>query len=150
VINLPAVPLQKWVMITISRSGRRYDVFYNNELVSSSKTLNMIATTADRGKQTLVGSSRLSGYAALLNKYDTNVSSASVGGVYKSSSDTRGAPILASALPSIAGNAPQGSNTGYTLAGYGKIPSLCPSGSCLEPPATRPANPMYEWDTPYA
>lgn len=154
VINLPPVPLQKWVMITISKSGRRYDVFYDNELVSSTKLLHMPGISAERGKQTLVGSSRLSGYAALLNKYDTNVSASNVGNVYTSSSDTRGAPLLSTPLPAVGGNMPSGSTAGPTLPGYAvtnlSIPSLCPSGSCLDPPATRPANPMFEWDTPYA
>ena len=154
VIDLPAISVQKWVMITISKTGRRFDVFYNNELVSSSKTLYMTATNAERTKQTNVGSSRISGYAGLLNKYDTNLSSLDVGKYYKDSTDTRGAPVMSDALPVVAGNKPMGSNAGPTLPGFAvtnfPIPSLCSGGSCLDPPTTRPANPLYDWDTPYA
>lgn len=154
VINLPPIPIQKWILITIARSGRRYDVYYNNELVSSSKTMYMISGAAEKTKTTVVGSARLSGYASSMNKYNYKVSSSDVSSYYKKSSDTRGAPLIAQELPSIAGSSPQGSSAGPTLPGFVidkfPIPSLCGSGSCLDPPTTRPANPMYEWTTPYA
>ncbi len=154
VIDLPPIPIQKWVMITIARTGRRIDVFYNNELVSSSKTLYMLATNAERTKTTTVGSPRISGYSGLMNKYDSNLSSYSVSSYYKSSSDTLGAPVMSQNLPTISGNQPRGSNAGPTLPGFAvtnfPIPSLCSGGSCLEPPSGRPANPLYDWETPYA
>ncbi len=154
VINLPPIPVQKWILITIARSGRRFDVYYNNELVSSTKTMYLISGTAENTKTTVVGSARLSGYASNMNKYNYKVSSSDVSSYYKKSTDTRGAPLISQELPSVAGSSPQGSNAGPTLPGFVidkfPIPSLCGSGSCLDPPATRPANPMFEWTTPYA
>ena len=35
-ITLPAIPLQRWTVITIVKEGRRYDVFYGEKLVASS------------------------------------------------------------------------------------------------------------------
>jgi hypothetical protein len=153
VLNLPAVPIQKWVMITIVKTGRRYDIYYNNELVSSNKTIFMIGTNAKRTKSTTLGDSRLSGYAGYVSMYSNSLSSADISTYYQSSSDTRGSPLLAVDLPAVAGGKPTGSGAGLSISGFvlnAPIPSLCPSGSCLEPPPTRPANPMYDWTTPYA
>lgn len=151
VINLPPIPLQKWVLVTIARSGRRFDIYYNSELVSSTKTLYMVSTSAQRQRTVTVGNSRLNGYAGFMNKYNYKASSMDIGSYYKRSTDTRGAPLFSVDLPTIAGGSPEGSGAGPTLAITNiPIPSLCPSGSCLDPPARRPANPMVEWTTPYA
>lgn len=37
-ISLPAIPLQKWTVITIVKEGRRFDVYYGATLVISSMT----------------------------------------------------------------------------------------------------------------
>lgn len=154
VINLPPIPLQKWVLITIARSGRRFDIYYDSQLVSSNKNLYMVSTSAERQKGITVGSSRINGYAGFLNTYPYKVSSSDVNSFYKHSSDTRGAPLFSATLPTIAGGSPKGSGAGPTLPGTAitnmPVPSLCGSGSCLDPPTTRPANPLYEWTTSYA
>lgn len=35
VIALPSFPLQKWIYVAILRSGRRFDIYYNDDLVAS-------------------------------------------------------------------------------------------------------------------
>ena len=37
---VPPLPKQKWIYITISRVGRRYTLFYNNDIVASFRTIN--------------------------------------------------------------------------------------------------------------
>lgn len=37
VIQLPSIPKQKWVFITILREGRRFDVMYDNRIVASQR-----------------------------------------------------------------------------------------------------------------
>ncbi len=152
VIDLPPLPIQKWVLVTIARSGRRFDIYYDNELVSSSKTLYMISTSAQREKSTVVGSARIHGYAGFMNTYNYKLSSFDISSYYKRSTDTRGAPLFSKDLPTVSGSKPTGSGAAPILPGFTNItiPSLCNGGSCLEPPATRPANPLYEWTTPYA
>ena len=35
IIDLPSIPKQKWMFIAILRDGRRFDIIYNNEIVTS-------------------------------------------------------------------------------------------------------------------
>lgn len=60
--QLKAIPLQKWICVTLSRSGRRYNIYYNTELVSSFRTnyYPIISTNAAWH----IGDSKSSGYYA--------------------------------------------------------------------------------------
>lgn len=136
---LPPIPTQKWVMITISREGRRFDVYYNNALVLSQKTLFNIATTADT-TGIIAGNSAFSGYGAGFDFKGDSTSGSEVSAAYSKRSDTRGAPYVT--LPADAGK--------LKPTGGVALPSLCPTGGCFPGPTVRPAQPWLDWETSYA
>ena len=147
-LPLPPIPTHKWVMVTISREGRRFDVYYNGSLVLSRKTLYNIATTADT-TGIIAGGSAFSGYCAGFDFNGNVTNSLAVSATYSQRSDTRGAPYVtlpetASALQAAATTAP-----GYSIGGI-QLPSICPTGGCFAGPTVRPAQPWLDWETSYA
>ena len=139
-VALPQIPIQKWVMVTVSRTGRRFDVYYNDELVVSKTANYNIAKRGPRESQIKVGNPGLTGYITYVTKYPTGLTLFDVQKEYKSRVDTVGAPILSQDLPEIGGNPKQ--DASYTI--LSSLPTLISDPS---PPA---ANPLFEWETPYA
>lgn len=124
-VPLPPIPIQKWVMITISKTGRRIDVYYNSSLVSSSTMLNMISTTQVSGAIVQAGQSGLSGNIAVISMSNSSSTLGSVGASYSASSDTRGAPTkFKQSLTSY-------TNTIDSAKAGGILNTLCLDGSCL-------------------
>lgn len=152
-IPLPAIPLQRWVMITVVREGRRFDIYYNDKLVASKKTTYYIAIPDDK-KAIHVGNAGFKGYAAFLKCMSSALHGGDVSSAYKKLSDTRGAPYVK--LPEedagVVAGLQMPSFTMPTIpSGIGfQLPSFCPSGGCLTMPDVRPAQPWLEWDTDYA
>jgi hypothetical protein len=144
-LALPPIPTQKWVMLTISREGRRFDVYYDGNLVLSQKTLFNIATTSDTAGIS-VGNSAFSGYGAGFDFAGSVTSGLEVSAKYTLRSDTRGAPrvSLPSDVTTIATNSAGAATSGI------KLPSLCPTGGCFTGPTVRPAQPWLDWETSYA
>lgn len=149
VLALPPIPLQKWVMITIVREGRRYDVYYNDALVLSKRTQFKLAETPSNLGISL-GNPGLNGNAGAFTVYNTIQRSLDVSTAYKSMTDTRGAPNI---------ELPQDSYTMVTRpmipqltmpSGFGFNWSPCPSGNCFDAPKIRPAQPWLDWQTSYA
>jgi len=134
-IPLPPIPLQKWTMITISKTGRRVDVYYNASLVSSSTLLNMITNMNPSGAIVQAGDSSLSGSIGVISMNGTASTIGSVASHYSQTSDTRGAPTkFAISLKSH-------TNTVAPNAVPGLLNSLCLDGSCLYLPRIGNANP---------
>ena len=129
---LPTIPLQRWTMITIARDGRRYDIYYNDKLVSSKRTEHIIDTTSAVGP-ILAGDRNLTGSVAFVEVFDTRLSQAEVAANYSRLADTTGKPYI--------------SNEGPTFA---DMFSLCEGGACLKGPSVRPSSPLLDWDTRYA
>ena len=160
-IALPPLPLQKWVMISIVREGRRYDIYYNNELVLSKKTDFEIADIVTKDNVKL-GNPGFYGTSGLMNISMKSMSGMDVARVYSSYTDTRGVPLLSIpstdiskstspttfsySMPSINISPP----TLPSLPSLGLSFSVCPSGSCVSTPTFRPAKPWLDWDTTYA
>jgi hypothetical protein len=134
-IPLPPLPLQKWTMFTLSKTGRRIDVYYNDSLVLSSTLLNMISNTKTFLAPASVGEVGLSGSIGLISM---NASAATIGLVasqYSETSDTRGAPTkFAIPLTSY-------TNKASSNPAPGILSSLCLDGSCLHLPRVGNANP---------
>ena len=160
-LTLPPIPLQKWTMVTVARDGRRFDVYYNDTIVLSQKTMYMPISDPSNSNVsgTTSGSNGLVGQLALANVYNYRLASQDVVAKYAEYADTRGRPYLSTAtgyssnsLVDVAGLNPI-SIPSLTLASF--IPaasslSLCPSGGCLTPPTVRPASPLYDWSSSYA
>ena len=133
-LRLPPIPLQKWMMITIAREGRRFDVYYNDRIVLSQKTMYM--PVSDKSNSNLKGitsgSTLLMGEAAIANIYNYRINSYDVSAKYKEYADTRGTPRIS-----------QDFTTSISF-------NLCPSGGCFDTPVIKPASPLYEWTSPYS
>ena len=141
---LPPLPFQKWVMITISREGRRFDIYYNSTIVLSKQTSAVVYTNAPNSK-IVVGHSKLSGTCGFFTLYDTIQSSFNITSQYNSFVNTRGTPMFVESPPTLG-------SLDVLPASFGvpSLPSLCPSGDCINSPTSPPANPIYEWSSSYA
>lgn len=152
---LPMIPLQKWTMVTVAREGRRFDVYYNDRLVLSQKTMYMPTntSTASNFNGLVSGSAGLAGQLALVNVFSTRYSIQEVAALYTSTSDTRGRPFIPSVEGGVdlIGLVPTASPSSFstTLSSYLPSFNLCPPGGCFNSPVVRPASPLYDWTSPY-
>lgn len=149
---LPPIPFQKWVMVTISREGRQFNIYYNDELVLSKST--MYQVYAQSGVGTTIGHSMLVGQAALATIYPAAINGGRIAQIYATSVDTRGFPSI-SGLERMPGGADAIGlyptyNPSLTFGKFWDSLSVCGEGGCLSAPAVRPANPLYQWTSPYA
>jgi hypothetical protein len=133
-LRLPPISLQKWIMVTVAREGRRFDVYYNDTIVLSQKTMYMPISDSSytNMKGVTSGSNSLKGELALANLYSYRLSSLDVSAKYREYADTRGHPRISQ---EITGN--------YSV-------NLCPSGGCFDMPVIKPASPLYEWTSSYS
>jgi len=145
---LPPIPFQQWTMITISREGRRFDFYYNDQLVLSKHTSTVLYNSQLSGS-VLIGNDQINGSSGFFTMYKTIQSAEQIHNQYNSFIDTKKTPIFDVSIPSnmkpMAGIFGQ-----ITLPSALNIPSLCPSGDCLGNPINPPANPYYEWSSSYA
>jgi hypothetical protein len=157
-LTLPPIPLQKWTMISVAREGRRFDVYYNDTIVLSQKSMYMPISNISNSnfKGITSGSNGLVGHIALANVYNYRLSSQNVQSLYKQYADTRGQPYVGSSANPIGTSDAAGLNPGFlsgmTFSSF--IPSLsifnpCPPEGCFSVPAVRPASPLYDWSTQY-
>ena len=135
-LTLPPIPLQKWVMVTIVREGRRYHVYYNNSVVLSQKTLYNIGLS--NNKPITCGNTYFNGAAAMFTLTAGSVTGVDIAAKYSQLTDTSGAPYIDVSL------------NGKKTDGAFKFPSICPPGGCFSAPTVRPAQPWLDWDTAYA
>lgn len=144
---LPPIPFQKWIMITINREGRRFDIYYNDVLVLSKLTSANIYPTVT-SDEIRVGNSMLKGYSGFFNIYNSLQSASSIQNQYVSVTNTRGSPLFSQPPPDIA-------YTSLSLdrissgAGLPSVPSICSSGDCISSPSMPPSKPYYSWSTNY-
>ena len=127
---LPPLPFQKWVAVTISREGRRFDVFYNNDLVLSKRTQYSL-DHASVGSAPILGDSRLNGRFAFFRVFPERLNLQRVGIEYSKVTNTNGEPQFSVNMDLITKLNP------------------CPNGACMKPITVRPASPLYSWDTQY-
>jgi hypothetical protein len=160
-VSLPALPLQKWVMITLVHEGRRVDVYYNDGLVASAKLENLISTDNFNLTYVDVGDSGLTGIMGLLRFYGGAITGTNVKSQYSTQVDTRGAPVEIDTQQAQYSTAISKAQAGSLLS------RLCLDGSCLSGGMFRPPNvtfqvaaegpaqvgtisSLYALDTPYA
>jgi hypothetical protein len=145
---LPPIPFQKWIMITINREGRRFDIYYNGTLVLSKHTSASIYPTIT-SNEIKAGNQMLDGSCGFFNIYTSIQSAASIQTKYTSLTNTRGSPLFGTKTPDM-------SSTSLSLdrvsgsAIIPSIPSLCSSGDCINSPSSPPSKPYYEWSSSYA
>lgn len=125
--ELPVIPYQKWIALTIVREGRRFDIYYNSELVAShrlSKYIKIQLASVQAGSEGLRG--KITKVYIAGRSYDKN----EMHQIYATTSDTRGRPHMKE--DSI-------------------IPKLgCPSGLFCFVTASPPPSPYQRWVTQYS
>ncbi len=130
-IPLPNIPFQKWTHVAIAREGRRFDVYYNGEIVLSKRTQYVMDTKAAYGPIT-AGDPNLLGKIVFVESFPQKLSQTEIMANYKAKSDTTGKPLF---------------STSANLSDY--IPN-CEGGDCAKGPKMRPTSPLLDWETQYA
>ena len=144
---LPPFPFNKWVMITINKSGRRYDIYYNDTLVLSKMTSSILYPN-NLTDAIYVGNEMMDGSCGFFNIYPYTLSASTIKTNYQNYVTTRGSPIFDTNPPTAA----FGKVSLDRIGGVGlpQIPSLCAGSDCMSSPSTSPAKPYMEWQSSYA
>lgn len=130
-IILPDLPYQRWTMITIAREGRRFDIYYNDKLVTSKRTQYALDSRM-AFSSIIAGDPDLYGKVALVETFPQKLSLTEVQYNYSVKATTTGEPIL-----------PQELDVESMLP-------ICKDGSCIKGPAVKPPTPFMDWETKYA
>lgn len=125
-ISLPAIPLQKWCIITIVKEGRRFDVYYGSKNVSS-KLLQYMPIAPSTNTQWIAGNSRWKGQIGFFNGYNKSWSSDDVNVDMKSLLNTRGIPFYIDQMK-------------ITSSDFQNLIPSCPFGNCNTLPVVKPTN----------
>ena len=135
-INLPALPLQKWTIITIVKEGRRFDVYFGEKLVTS-KLCDHVPYPPGSMDAWLAGNPKWHGKIGLFVGTKKAQSSADVAADVESLVNTRGEPYFLNDL-----NLSFSDFTNFSL----NMPS-CIMGNCNSLPAVKPLNPFASYVT---
>lgn len=151
VFALPPIPLQKWTMVTIVREGRRFHVYYNNGVVLSQQTKYPISRTMT-DSTILCGNTALNGKATLFTLTPSSQSGSQIASSYSKITDTRGVPYVNTGPIPYVNTQPISDEMIGSIPGMIQIPStnFCTSGSCIQQPIMRPAQPWLEWNSNYS
>lgn len=122
--SLPEFPMQKWVMLTVVRSGNRISIYYNDRMVFSKTTTN-VPNIVDG--TSYFSDSNVKGTAKYFMNTSQMITSEQVNADFNKMADTTGRPL-------------------DKLFQKLNI-SLCPSGECFRGPQIRPANPLIQWNS---
>ena len=124
-VPLPAIPLQRWTIVTIVKEGRRFDVFYGTNLVAS-KLLSYVPVSGE-GRQWYAGNKAWKGKIGFFA--GTSLTAPTAADVKKDVEalvNTRGVPFYMDQV---------------TFSFDTKMPS-CILGDCNKLPEVRPPNPF--------
>ena len=141
---LPPVPFQKWFMITITRVGRRFDIYMNDTLILSKQASSMLYHNIVSQNIT-IGSPMMNGSCGYFTLYNSSQTAIDISKQYKSFVNTRGSPVFGDNPPTFSLD-----RLPPTTFGNLTVPSLCSSGDCITTPSNPPAKPYYEWSSSYA
>ena len=124
-VELPAIPLQKWTVVTIVKEGRRIDVFYGQKTVAST-LLSYLPVPAKTANNWSSGNNKWKGKIGLFNFYNSAYTSDDVNKDVSTLVNTRGIPYIES-QPTFSFAVPE-------------IP--CMFGNCNKLPTVKPLNPF--------
>jgi hypothetical protein len=133
IIELPAIPKQKWVFIAILREGRRFDVIYDNKIVVSQRLENYPVIISS---PLSVGNSGLDGSVIHIIINDRRLAPSEVERERVKFVDTNNTVLEANkismSLPNI------------------RLLAQCPPGLPCDAITKPPGNNLLEWESPYA
>lgn len=133
IMELPAIPKQKWVFIAILREGRRFDVIYDNKIVVSQRLENYPVIISS---PLSVGNSGLDGSVIHIIINDRRLAPSEVERERVKFVDTNNTVLEANkismSLPNI------------------RLLAQCPPGLPCDAITKPPGNNLLEWESPYA
>lgn len=134
-IQIPPLPLQKWVCVTILRDGRRFDIMYDDQIVASHRFEyfpKILLQSLVIGNKTLLGS----GIHVLVAPYRLTPTEVSV--QRAKLCDTNGKPV--------------GADTEFGLPPipFTGIRSICIPGIPCNQVSTPPSDALKAWSTPFS
>jgi hypothetical protein len=125
-IPLPAIPLQRWTIITIVKEGRRFDVYYGATL-QTSKLCDYVPVPPDGSRQWFAGNPKWQGQIGFFNGSMTAARKEDVEKDVKALVNTRGIPFYMDQV-----------KFDFTSV---TVPS-CVFGDCNKLPDVKPPNPF--------
>lgn len=132
-IELPNIPKQKWICISILREGRRFDIMYDNQLVASQRLENYPVVISG---SLSIGNKGLSGKAIHVIVTGTRLTPEEVERNRLMYVDTNNTVIESNTLD-------------ISLPAFSLF-ARCPSGLPCDPITKPPSNHLLQWNTPYA
>jgi hypothetical protein len=133
IIQLPAIPKQKWTFIAVLRDGRRFDIIYNNQIVAS-QILEFYPVVIS--SPLAVGNTGLNGSVIHVMINGTRLSPTAVERERVTHIDTNGTVLEADKIAM--------SFPGLNLF------AQCPPGLPCDPVTRPPNSNLMQWKTPYA
>ena len=130
-ISLPAIPLQRWTVITIVKEGRRFDVYYGEKVVASKLCDNLPLTPPSGAEWRAGGMSNWLGKIGLFTGTSKAKNQDDVNADVSALVNTRGIPFYLDQL-----------NFSFNL----QMPP-CIFGNCNNLPAVKPLNPFAVYAT---
>ena len=153
---LPPLPFQKWIMVTINRDGRRFDIYYNDTMVLS-KLASAPLYTGAVSSDILVGSKDLSGSCGFFTVYSTSQTATDISRQYNTFTSTRDSPLFDVNPPTMDWKNLSVSTMSLDTVAPAKasipsfgLSSLCVGSDCIGSATNPPAKPYYEWRSSYA
>uniref|UniRef100_A0A6C0DR05 Uncharacterized protein n=1 Tax=viral metagenome TaxID=1070528 RepID=A0A6C0DR05_9ZZZZ len=135
-ISLPAIPFQKWTIVTIVKEGRRFDVYYGSKLVTT-KLLDYIPIPPDSSQNWQAGNLEWIGTLGLFYAREGEQNSEDVERDLAALVDKRGIPFYVS-MPPLTLNLTN--TTNFTFGNKLR----------LGLPTVAPANPFTKYETSVA
>jgi hypothetical protein len=133
VLDVADFPQQTWVHLVVVREGRRYTVYYNGKVVTSTRTLFVPAINS---ASLILGDQRLQGEFGLPKLAPTPYHLEEVVKELQSTADTRHEPYLTDFW----------STMNFSLVKFG-----CPDGLfCFSTEGAPMLDPLKRWTSPYA
>jgi hypothetical protein len=132
-MEVPDLPLQKWVFVTVLRDGRRFDVMYDDQIVASHRLVDYPSQVAN---QLAVGGKTFLGQAVHVLIVGSRLTPTQVQQQRGQLADTTGSPPTKFPLP--------------LPIPFGSLQAVCPPGLPCNPISTPPANALKSWSTLYA
>lgn len=133
IIELPAIPKQKWVFIALLREGRRFDVIYDNKIVISQRLENYPVIISS---PLSVGNNGLDGSVIHIMINDRRLAPSEVERERVKYVDTNNTVLEANAISMSLPNI--------------RLLAQCPSGLPCDAITKPPGNNLLEWESPYA
>jgi len=128
-VPLPAIPLQRWTVITIVKEGRRFDVYYGEKAVAT-KLCSYVPIPPSSGSDWFVGASGWAGQIGLFSCLAKAKSAGDISADVESLVNTRGVPFYLDQLT-------------LTMPTF----STCLFGNCNSLPTVKPTNPFAAYLT---